>query len=219
MLRRAHTYATSTGADPWFFAIDRDTLEQAGLIEADLRWLIAAGYALHADELTHPTDAQRRFAPAGLARLSRATCFTLTEQGAAALENLLTGPSASSKSGTSVSQHQQLGDVDSLPCPLPDCVQTLPTPRWDGERRELTLGEMIIKSFRVPARNQELLLAAFEEQNWPHGIDDPLVPVPDQDPKERLKAAIRCLNRNQRAKLIRFRGNGNGKRIYWELRG
>jgi hypothetical protein len=88
---------------------------------------------------------------------------------------------------------------------------------WDRMRRELRLGSVLVKRFRVPALNQELILAAFQELGWPQLIDDPLAPTAAQDPKQRLHQAIDRLNRSQIARRIRFRGNGTGKAILWEI--
>lgn len=49
--------------------------------------------------------------------------------------------------------------------------------------------------FRRPAINQELLLAALEEEGWPTRIDEPLSRTPDIDPKVRIHDAIKALNR------------------------
>ena len=73
-----------------------------------------------------------------------------------------------------------------------------------------------MKRFRVPAANQEIILAAFQEEGWPEFIDDPLVPMPDQEPKRRLQATIKSLNRHQLVPLIRFHGNGNGRQVHWQ---
>src|SRR5205085_2870619 len=43
-------------------------------------------------------------------------------------------------------------------------------PRWDAGRRELTWRGLLVKHFREPAPSQELLLAAFEEEDWPRRI-------------------------------------------------
>jgi hypothetical protein len=69
----------------------------------------------------------------------------------------------------------------------------------------------------VPAANQQLIIEAFQEEGWPESIDDPLPPAADQDPKRRLQATLISLNRNQIVPLLRFHGNGNGDRVYWEL--
>ena len=89
-------------------------------------------------------------------------------------------------------------------------------PRYDRHRRELWLGDFLVKRFRVPAGNQELILMAFEEEGWPEHLDDPLPPQPGHDPKRRLHDTIDRLNRSQFHQLLRFRGNGTARSILWE---
>lgn len=97
-------------------------------------------------------------------------------------------------------------------------IETVPPiPRWDGATRTLWLGSVLVKQFKVPARNQELILSVFAEDGWPESIDDPLPPTTDTDPKLRLRDAISRLNRNQKQRLLRFHGNGNGRAVHWEL--
>jgi hypothetical protein len=79
------------------------------------------------------------------------------------------------------------------------------------------VGKELVKWFRVPAGNQETILAAFHEQRWSAHIDDPLPQRPGIDPKERLRAAIRRLNGRQLRRLLRFRGDGTGMGVRWEL--
>jgi hypothetical protein len=74
-----------------------------------------------------------------------------------------------------------------------------------------------VKRFRVPALNQELILAAFEEEGWPPHLDDPLPQEANTDPKQRLQDTIKRLNRHQVNRLIHFRGDGSGTGILWEL--
>jgi hypothetical protein len=81
----------------------------------------------------------------------------------------------------------------------------------------LRVGEVVVKQFKVPAANQERILAAFEEDGWPIRIDDPLPPAVEQDPKRRLHDTINSLNRNQKRPLIRFIGDGSGQGIRWQL--
>jgi hypothetical protein len=91
-------------------------------------------------------------------------------------------------------------------------------PHWDGEKRLLLWQERIVKSFRVPAPNQELILASLEEEGWPEQVDD-LLPVAHAiDPKARLHDTIKGLNRNQVHGLLRFVGDGTGRRVGWRLR-
>ena len=89
-------------------------------------------------------------------------------------------------------------------------------PRWDSLRRELVVEGQIIKRFRLPAANQEIVLAAFEEEGWPARIFDPLPPRDEQCPKRRLHETIKALNRSRLARLIRFCGDGTGEGVLWE---
>ena len=75
----------------------------------------------------------------------------------------------------------------------------------------------LVKHFKWPALNQETILAAFEEEGWPPRIDDPLPPLPEQDPKRRLHDTIKCINRNQKHHLIHFHGDGTGEGVIWEF--
>jgi hypothetical protein len=90
-------------------------------------------------------------------------------------------------------------------------------PFWDRDRQELRVGPRVVKQFKVPAPNQEVILAAFHEEDWPARIDDPLPPRPEMEPKRRLHDTINSLNRNQKAELVRFLGDGSGEGVRWEF--
>ena len=89
-------------------------------------------------------------------------------------------------------------------------------PTWDAGRHQLRVGEIIVKEYKLPSPNQETILAAFEEEEWPPSVDDPLPVHPDLDPRRRLHDTIKSLNRNQRCFLIRFMGDGSGEGVRWE---
>lgn len=89
-------------------------------------------------------------------------------------------------------------------------------PQWDAEYRVLRMGRSVIKIYRVPSLIQEAILAAFQEEGWPHRIHDPLPPLGDIDPKSRLHDTIKRLNRHHQERLIRFRGDGTGEGVCWE---
>ena len=69
----------------------------------------------------------------------------------------------------------------------------------------------------MPAMNQEIVLAVFEEEGWPPRIDDPLPWKSDIDPQRRLHDTINSLNRRQRQRLVHFSADGLAQGIRWEL--
>ena len=94
---------------------------------------------------------------------------------------------------------------------------TAPQPVWDRSRRELRLGNKLIKRFKWPAENQERVLDAFEDNGWPTHISDPLEPHDSICPKRRLHDTIKCLNRKQINGLIKFRGDGTGLGVLLQI--
>jgi hypothetical protein len=204
----AFDYALDSRLDRWQFAVTLADLLSQGATLLDVQWLVLRGFAEHAKETTVPGDANRSFRRLPPTSLPADMCLALSPLGAETLRSLLPGRGAPPASET----------LDS-----PLAVAAAPreneggaVPVWDAERRELLYGNRLVKRYRVPAPNQELILAAFQEDGWPRFIDDPLPPQDELDPKRRLQATIKSLNRNQFAPLIRFRGNGNGLQVYWE---
>jgi hypothetical protein len=84
------------------------------------------------------------------------------------------------------------------------------------DHRILSFNGKVVKHFKWQAVNQELVLVAFEEENWPVRVFDPLAPHPALDAKRRLSDTIKSLNRGQENALIRFRGDGTGEGVIWE---
>ena len=91
------------------------------------------------------------------------------------------------------------------------------TPFWDRDRKELRIGNFVVKRFRWPAENQERVLNAFQEEGWPSRIDDPIVPHANICPKRRLHDTLKCLNRKQDNEIIKFRGDGTGQGVLLEI--
>jgi len=200
MLLEARDYALALQRPVWDFAVEIPMLRKTGLTNSDLRLLVCRGLVEHAAEVTGDTSNCRVFHRTGRFTFTKQTCFVLTEagallvrqqQGAAALpgESPLHGAAASSSA----------------------------VPQWDKERQELRVGDVVVKQFKVPAPNQEMILACFQEEGWPPRIDDPLPPQANQDAKRRLHDTINTLNRHQKHELIRFSGDGTGEGIRWEL--
>ena len=204
-LLEAHDYARDAHHDLWDFAVELGVLAALGLTLTDLRWLVCKQYVEHAREVTLPGDKERAFRPGGGLTFARRTCFVLTQSGVSVARALSNVSALGERRAVAAA-----GSTDG------DEAKT-PAPRWDPHRHELCLGGRLVKQFKLPSPNQETILMAFEEEGWPPAIDDPLPPQPEQDPKRRLHDTVKALNRNQKHDLIRFKGNGTGEGVLWEL--
>jgi hypothetical protein len=80
------------------------------------------------------------------------------------------------------------------------------------------LGGRIVKQFSQPAESQEIILAAFQEQDWAERVDDPLPPRSGINAKRRLHDTICNLNRHQKEASIHFFGDGTGRGVCWQLK-
>jgi hypothetical protein len=207
ILLEARAYAQTFQLDVWDFAVELATLQTAGLTSSDLRWLICLGYGEHAEETPAPRKDHRAFRRVGQLCFTQQTCFVLTDRGVGAAR--LPGHPELTV-GLGQREDLSVNGKGNLPSERP-C--------WDAGLRELRVGEAVVKRFKVPAPNQELILASFEEEGWPLHIDDPLPPKPDLDPRRRLHDTINHLNRNQKQRLIQFLGNGDGRGIHWQALG
>jgi hypothetical protein len=192
-LLQAFAYARDAGADLWDFALEVDALCQTGLTISDLRWLVAKRFAEHGQELSVYGDAHRSFRRGDGFFFDHTTCLVLTESGAEFVERIL-----------------RVRKPESI------AIDVLLKPVWNQRRRELSFHGAVVKRYRVPAQNQQVILDAFEEEGWPERIDDPLPVRRDVDPRIRLHDAINRLNRCQTNRLLRFRGNGAGTGVAWE---
>jgi hypothetical protein len=198
------------GAELWQFSVEISALLRAGLTTNECRWLVAKGLAKHACEMTTPEADRRVFQPCTNLALPKRTCFVITERGMACSTELLR--SQAKRPGT---EHQHHHSVAHLRPVASNGEAHAATPTWDSDRQQLRVGRVIVKEFKVPAANQEAILAAFQEEGWCPRIDDPLAPKLNQDSKRRLHDTINSLNRNQKHALIRFLGDGKGEGVRW----
>jgi hypothetical protein len=200
LLKRALDCAKDAQAPPWDFALEINQLYAAGLKITDLRWMVAKEFVEHADETSAYGDGHRSFTPGRGFNFLPTTCVFLTTRGAAlaACENVVS-PEIPGRNG----KFQ---------------TQASPKPHWDAARRELSLGARMVKQFHVPARNQELILSAFQEESWPESIVDPLADEFDADTKTRLNDVVYRLNHKQLEYLIHFHVNRHGTSVGWALR-
>jgi hypothetical protein len=192
LLREALDSAQRLKRDVWDFAVEIRELSKAGLNHTAIRWLMCMGYAEHAEERIHAGRARRSFRRYLNLALTTRSCFVLTANGVLWTADLL-------------GSEERGGEEEEAAAP----------PRWDGALRRLCWKEQLVKQFRSPAPNQEMILCVFEEEGWPPHISDPLPPAGNIEPKARLHDAIKSLNRKQVNHLLCFRGDGNGLGVVW----
>ena len=220
LLWQAYRCVRNAGAELWDFALEIDRLYAAGLTISELRWLVAKGFVEHGRESSVYGHPHRSFRPGAGFFFEDTTCVVLTPAGAAFAGHLLKEPIGSPPSARPI-EAASLGSGATAERTDRDpsgSTSAAFQPRWNSTRRVLSLDGTVVKRFRVPAPNQELILAVFEEERWPERIDDPLPASGGVDPRTRLHDAVNRLNGRQTNHLIRFHGNGTGTGVSWELR-
>jgi hypothetical protein len=196
-----------------------EQLTSLGLTPNDFRWLVRKGLVEHQREVTAEGEDGREFQPTGDLTFPDGTCIVLTDEGISVASDVRRP--ASSRIALFLSDASENGDGEATSgrdasSSWLSRQNESSVPIWDSEKRELRIYGALVKRFKWRAANQEAILAAFQEEDWPTRIDDPLSPQPEQNPKRRLCDTIKCLNRKQMNELIRFRGDGTGEGIIWE---
>jgi hypothetical protein len=210
-LLRAHEYAAEVGVDPWKFAVEWRLLKARGLEETDVRYLVARGLVDLRREISVPGAFERAFIPHDVPRLSGDTAFVLTAAGVSFCGSL---NEIAESSDLIPDSDLILIATPASPPAHQSAASTPAKPHWNSNRRELTFGPQLVKCYRVPSPNQELILSVFQEEDWPEFVDDPLPPHDHLEPRRRLQATVKSLNRHQCDRLIRFRCNGS--KIFWQ---
>jgi hypothetical protein len=202
ILREALEAALEVGRPSRDFALELSRLQELGVSDTTLRWLLHQRYVEHLWETTKAGRRRRRFRKVPYGHFSSASCFVLSPGGAAQARHLGAAGSpskrAAKKRGRKKTRRQKIPHYDAAASP-----------------RVLTYDGKVVKEYRRPAPNQALVLASFEELGWPPRIDDPLPPVPGMDSKQRLHDTIDSLNRRHKHRLIRFFADGTGRGVCW----
>jgi hypothetical protein len=92
-------------------------------------------------------------------------------------------------------------------------------PSYDVRSRILRWRGEVAKRLARKAPCQETVLQAFHMAGWPERIADPLGEELDFDPKERLRETVKSLNKGLAEGTIRFRADGTGRGVRWEVAG
>jgi hypothetical protein len=175
-----------------------------GIGELVLRWMLFQGHVEHLTLAERTPGGKTRAILVESVILTEASCFALTETGAAFADHFLAELFTEEENGVEAARERLL---------LGQLV-----PAFNQQKRVLSWGCHILKCFRQPSPNQELLLSAAEEMAWPKWFDDPLPPVPQIRSPVRLHDAIKALNNHQTPYLVHFKGDGTGTRVGWEYR-
>ncbi len=194
--------ARERGLPPTAAPVECERLRQLGVGDDVLLWMLYQGHVHHLERGPQAGE-QAEWVARPSAVLAEGSAFAVTPLGEQFGEALFV--SLFSLAEDWFDQARELVQVGSL------------TPRYEKKDRLFAWGWHVLKCYRQPSVNQELILSAAEELGWGHWFDDPL-PRSKVNPKERLHDAIKNLNRHQSAHLVRFKGDGTGTRIGWELR-
>ena len=223
-LRQAYDAAFACGRDAWDFSVELSQMQKIGVETHVLRTLICKGWIVHRKETTPTDQNQRTFEQVDGLALSEQSCFIISKQGYEIANShemkqreTVETNSMSSHHSKPLSQTVE-NEVDTSQLGASSRPHQPLKPVWDRERRELRLGKIVVKRFKWPAENQELVLDAFEDQGWPPRISNPLAAHPSICPKRRLHDTLKCLNRKQVNELVKFRGDGTGLGVLLEIR-
>ena len=196
-------YAADLQQDPWKFALHFAELRELGITRTDIQWLLHKGI-LHRRPTVDETNSLLRSATTTLSDL----LFILSDKGCSYVS-----PASVAAAPTSDGDAPDLEPTDTQAAG--DSLSEW-RPCWNRHDRELYFGDQLVKKFSVPAKNQELVLTAFEEEGWPQHIDSPLPPTKSGEVAAvRLRDTIKRLNQGHQAKYVTFHGNGSGSQIVW----
>src|SRR6185295_3672059 len=175
LLWRAYLCAQDTGVNVWEFALRTGRLYEAGMTASDLRWTVTKGFVEHGEETSGYDEPHRSFRRINGYFFNNHTCLILTPSGAALAEHVFR-ETARSPQATLSTLAAVASETATLSNARPAVYETHTQgaaalkPRWDATRRELSMAGLLVKRFRVPARNQETILSVFEEEGWAEHI-------------------------------------------------
>ncbi len=206
--------ARDAECDAWTFAVDVAQLRGYGVPDILLKWMIVRGYVKHRRQVAQILV--NGAGPLESVEIGEGSVFTLTLEGER-LARQVTTATGKSVFLTPFSPGPNVSETGPrLHESLDRRGQTCVKPQWDVVCKRLWYADQLVKQFKLPSANQETVLMAFEEEGWPQRVDDPLPQQPNQNPHVRLGNTIKALNRNQKHKLLQFRGDGSGEGVLWE---
>ncbi|MFK7766069.1 MAG: hypothetical protein AB8B55_02420 [Mariniblastus sp.] len=234
-LKETHDTASNFGRNSWDFAVELSEMGKSGIDNHVLRMLVCKKWITHKREVTDVPQERRSFEEESELVFSARSCFIITKEGYRIATRLSEQVNANSNpSGVKTPcqseappsslrsvphfsvHHSEPANTNQMEKPNSN-AESANRPVWDRQRRELRLGDVVVKRFKWPAENQERVLNAFEDLGWPNHIEDPLVEHPTICAKRRLHDTLKCLNRKQIREMIKFRGDGTGRGVRLEI--
>ena len=157
--------AKEVDRDIWEFALEKASLNDEGVSNSDLRWMICQGLIEHAYEVKEHVGASRQFQTAVELRLEDRSCFVLTSEGHRLAQQIVSklggirGKNGQSAASVVLPRNNDRR-IESLGGSRFHPVAEVSTPTWDAARHQLRVGSTIVKEFKLPSPNQETILAA-----------------------------------------------------------
>jgi len=190
--------------DPRSRAVGLTRLKDCGATESLLLWMLYHDFVAHVRPAPEPPRADGVQEARGDSLVfGETSAFALTARGETFVDAFLARVLSTPEDFQTAWDGLVLGRL--IPC-------------YHREERVLTWGRRVLKAYRQPSANQELILCTAEELRWPAWFDDPLLHKSPKKSKIRLHDTIKFLNRNQTPHLLHFKGDGTGTRVGWEYR-
>lgn len=209
-LKQAHDSAFEFHTNVWEFSIELEQMLGFGVATHVLRAMVCQGWIQHQRETSKTNASNRTFEAATGLNFCERSCFAITKEGylfiqsQAGLESLDTSAVKNRGNKMSNSGSAASGSIRRA------------QPVWDRDKREFRLGDVLVKKFKWPAKNQEALLSAFEDAGWPMHLKNPLPPS-GISMKQQLHDTIKCLNQGQVNECVKFRGDGTALGVRLEI--
>lgn len=165
-------------------------LEHQGVTQTAMRWLVACELATHFRETTTRRSRTRTFAPCSNSRFEADSCLVLT-------------PAGWERAG-------RPADREEVPSPSDK-------PTWDAVLGVLRVGGVVVKRLTREAESLSPLLAAFQAAGWPELIPNPLPSEHGVDASERLRNAVKRLNRLRGPVRVQFHVLRSATAVRWDV--
>jgi hypothetical protein len=178
-------------------------LRELDIPDAILTWMMYQAHIDHLLPTCRESGRQGKPQPVASLQFGQASAFVLTDAGADFANGFLADV--------------LVPEEDSFDRAWEGLLLRPLLPSYDREGRVFCWGRHVIKWFRQPSFNQEVVLRAGEAQGWPSWFDVSLVRRKGRNLKVCLHDTLKDLNRRQAFPLIHFKGDGSGTRVGWDF--